>query len=168
MLVNYNIFSLNERKVKSDEKIDIYRDENYVVVEVLSHRASCKYGAFTGWCISVPHDSTAWDVGKNKDDLHIIFIINKNFKPNVKKIEKLYNLNSKIQNGDATEKDEINFQKLIQDIESHDLSKICVIKRKNHCEIWSADNIDLSDVYYDYKNLPVDEKVINAIAQNLN
>jgi hypothetical protein len=45
---------LNEVKTKSDERDKIYQDDSLLVVAPLTHRASCKYGAFTNWCTSVP------------------------------------------------------------------------------------------------------------------
>src|SRR6185369_15604270 len=47
-------FRTVEGAVKAAEKIDIYRDDSYIVVRPLSERASCKYGAYTKWCISAP------------------------------------------------------------------------------------------------------------------
>jgi hypothetical protein len=51
---------LFEKRVSKDEKIDIYRDADYIVVAPLTHLASCKYGTDTGWCISVPSASYVW------------------------------------------------------------------------------------------------------------
>ena len=45
---------LKEVKSKVDERDKIYQDENIVVVAPLNHSASCKYGAYTKWCTSVP------------------------------------------------------------------------------------------------------------------
>jgi hypothetical protein len=168
MKIKYNDFILlNETKVKSNEKVDIYRDENYVVVEVLSHKASCKYGAFTKWCISIPNDSTAWEAGK--DVKHIIFIINKKFKPNNEKISELAYLNDLNKNDELDEEDHEKYLELLSDEDAQDLSKIAIIIGKNKIEIWDSNNIDLSDVYpYGYKDLPIDEKVIDAIDDYLN
>lgn len=48
-------------KVKSNERVKLYIDDDHIVVAPLTHRASCKYGANSKWCTSVVSDSTAWD-----------------------------------------------------------------------------------------------------------
>ena len=37
-------------RVKNNERIKIYQDDNILVVEPLTFNASCKYGAYTQWC----------------------------------------------------------------------------------------------------------------------
>ena len=51
---NHLFTILNEVKAKADERDKIYQDDRLLVVAPLTHRASCKYGAFTNWCTSVP------------------------------------------------------------------------------------------------------------------
>jgi hypothetical protein len=168
MKTTYNSFLvLNETRVKSNEKIDIYRDEKYVVVEVLTHKASCKYGAFTQWCISHPFDPTAWNAGVDVE--HVIFIINKSFKPNFDKIKELDNLNDKFLNDELNEKEKEKYFKLIKNKKAQDLSKIAIIVGYYNTEIWDANNINLTYVYpYGYKDLPIDQKVIDAIDNYIN
>lgn len=40
-------------KVKNDERIKVFENERILVVEPLTHKASCKYGAYTQWCTAV-------------------------------------------------------------------------------------------------------------------
>jgi hypothetical protein len=41
-------------KVPKEERRVVYKDENFLIIHPLTHRASCKYGAFTKWCTSTP------------------------------------------------------------------------------------------------------------------
>lgn len=50
MITNFKLF---EGSVKSSERIDIFRDNKYILVAPLTAKASMKYGAFTNWCTSV-------------------------------------------------------------------------------------------------------------------
>jgi hypothetical protein len=45
---------INEVRNKPGDRDKIYQDENIVVVAPLTHTSSCKYGAHTKWCVSVP------------------------------------------------------------------------------------------------------------------
>lgn len=45
---------LTEVRAKPGERDKIYQDDNLLVVAPLTHNASCKYGAYTNWCTSVP------------------------------------------------------------------------------------------------------------------
>ena len=60
--------------VKSNERKYIYRDKNVLVVQPLTHTASCKYGAFTKWCTAVPETDTHF-VRYTGDGVLIYFII---------------------------------------------------------------------------------------------
>ncbi len=53
-------FKLFEGRVKKSDRIDIFRDNKYIVISPLTPHDSCKYGAFTRWCISVPNSGTTW------------------------------------------------------------------------------------------------------------
>ena len=164
MLASFKAFVLNETKVKSDEKIDIYRDEDYIIVEVLSHNASCKYGAFTDWCISVPHYTGAWNAANNVK--HVIFIINKNFKPNEERIQELKELDTK-KNSVGLDNDEFDkYLELLSDEECHDLSKMALIIGKDHQELWGANNVDLTEFYEDFARSVLDELPISQDAKD--
>jgi hypothetical protein len=45
---------IKEVRNKEEDRVKIYQDENIVVVAPLTHRSSCKYGAYTKWCTAVP------------------------------------------------------------------------------------------------------------------
>lgn len=65
-----------ESSVKSNERVDIYRDERFIVVSPLTHRASCKYGANTNWCTATPSSSKQFD-GRIEKGIKLITIIDK-------------------------------------------------------------------------------------------
>lgn len=65
-----------ESSVKANEKIDIYRDDRFIVVSPLTHRASCKYGANTNWCTATPSSSKQFD-GRIEKGIKLITIIDK-------------------------------------------------------------------------------------------
>ena len=69
---------LNEVKAKADERDKIYQDDRLLVVAPLTHRASCKYGAFTNWCTSVPSNDEHFVDHMNHGVL-IYFIIKPRF-----------------------------------------------------------------------------------------
>ena len=153
-----------ETNVKKSEKTDIYRDNNYIVVEVFSHKASCKYGAFTRWCISTPSDGVAWDAGHD-NGARVIIIINKTYKPDEELAKKLVELNEKYQEGNTTPEEDDEYYELMSTTEAQDLSKIAIVLGDDgHTEIWDANNINLTDVYsFGFSYLPIDSAVINAI-----
>lgn len=62
--------------VKSNERKYIYRDKNILVVQPLTHNASCKYGAFTKWCTAVPDIDTHFE--RYSHDGVLIYFILKN------------------------------------------------------------------------------------------
>lgn len=49
---------ISEGKVKSNERVKIYDTDEWLVVVPLTHRASCKYGAYTSWCVAVPSNDS--------------------------------------------------------------------------------------------------------------
>jgi tRNA nucleotidyltransferase/poly(A) polymerase len=74
-----NKFELDEVSVKSDEKEEIYRDNNYIVIRPLTHFAARKYGCDTNWCTSVSNSQHFDYHTENKN--FILYIINRNIKP---------------------------------------------------------------------------------------
>jgi hypothetical protein len=158
---------LFEKRVSKDEKIDIYRDADYIVVAPLTHLASCKYGTDTGWCISVPSASYVWDEGFDEDNAKIVFIINKRFQGDDEKISRLENLNYKKENDELGDDEMEEFSELYHSHEGEDLSKIALIyyKKNKGVEIWDANNINIEEAYqYDgYFGLPIKQEVLQAI-----
>jgi hypothetical protein len=181
MLTKFNEY-LFEYRVRKDEKIDILRDDKYIVVAPLSEEASCKYGAFTHWCTSNP-DSGAWDLGIGQDYINlknnnkIVYIIQRNYKltsKNEEQSEEYYHLFKKFENGDFDERDDEKklqerFDEINNDIDSLNFSKIAVEYNFKHqwWSLWTANNICISDHPWNYglTDLPIDEYVIRKIVE---
>ncbi len=50
---------LNEVRVPRDERVELYKDDNIIVVVPLTHRALQKYASFCQWCIN--DDKSEWE-----------------------------------------------------------------------------------------------------------
>jgi hypothetical protein len=141
---------INEGRVKKDEKIDIYRDDRYIIVEPLTHRASCKYGAYTNWCTSTPSDDFGWNTGVDAN-LRKIIIIDKKFEENTEKVNTLSDIVWKVENGELDLEDYENEEvELLRDIlmekEYYDLSKIALTVNEDNeiVQVWDARNTELT------------------------
>lgn len=161
-ILNYKIFEVS---VKKSEKIDLYRDDKYIVVSPLTYNASCKYGAFTKWCISVPHAEYVWDSAPNAK---IVFIIQKKYHisdDNNEKISRFLYLKDKNDDGDISESEIEEYNELSTSHDIEDLSKIAIVQNtaNNKVEIWDANNINLDDKYSTIEDLPIDYKVIKIV-----
>lgn len=159
-------FQVFETRVKKQDRIDLYRDDKYIVVSPLTYEASCKYGAFTKWCISVPHAEYVWDGGKEHSK--IVFILQKKYiipEEKDKKIEQFLELKDKMDNEGLTKREEKLYLTLLSSGEAEDLSKIAIIfnKKNDLIEIWDANNINLDDNYSTIEQLPIDRKVVDVI-----
>lgn len=170
MITSINEFKkIFESTVKKSDKIDIYRDNDYIVVRPLTHKAACKYGSYSSWCISTPSDSSTWD---SSPTAIVIFIIQRNYKitkDHQQLINELIELNDLIQSGEASDEDEEKYNNLLFDYDALDLSKIAIIANTNNNKItiWDNNNIEITDVY-EYKDLPISDNVIDAIENYLN
>lgn len=164
-LNKYKIFL--EGKVSKSDKVDIYRDDNYIVIRPLTHKASCKYGAYTSWCISVPGDEYIFN--NNIQDCCVIFIIQRNYKISKEKqllINELRELNSEVLYETPTDQNLERYYKLLSDEEALDLSKIALIFGKNKIlqSIWDKNNIDITHTFNkNLYQLPIDNNVIEKI-----
>jgi hypothetical protein len=157
---------LYENSVKNDERINIYRDNEYIVVRPLNERASCKYGAYTKWCISAP-SSGAWDTNPNAI---VIMIIQRNYKIDSKRenlIQKFLEYKNNEEEGIESPELTNTIEKTLDEYDNHifeDLSKIALIFGSNNVEIWDANNIPLNDNYqFGWETLPISDNVISAI-----
>lgn len=162
---------LVEGSVKKDEKVDIYRDNDYVVVRPLTARASCKYGAFTKWCTSAP-GSGAWESNPN---VVKIIIIQRNYSINPSREELIgdyLTYKEMEESGEMTPEMKNKIEKLFDKYDHHifeDLSKIALIFGDNNTEIWDSNNINLNDNYpYGWVDLPISNNVKNAIQKYVN
>lgn len=164
--IRTQIENLYEGSVKKTDRVDIYRDSNYIVIRPLTYRASCKYGAFTRWCISVPHAEYVWD---SSPDAVVIFIIQKNYKispEREKKISRFLYLRDKSENEEMSRQEKKELEILMRNPhELEDLTKIALTttKRFNNVEIWDNNNIELSDNYNGFWDLPISGDVVDAI-----
>jgi virulence-associated protein VagC len=159
---------VTEGSVKKSDRIDIYRDNNYVVIRPLTETASCKYGTFTKWCISAP-SSGAWDSNPNAI---VIMIIQRNYNisPDKQKIiDTFLSFNNIKEDDEMTPEIESDMEEFMESHDFHDfedLSKIAIVFSEdgNFSEIWDANNINLDDNYqFGWTHLPISKNVINAI-----
>lgn len=65
---------INEGSVKTNERLKLYEDERLLVVVPLSHKAACKYGSNTPWCVSTPSNDEHYNEYR-KYGAFIFFII---------------------------------------------------------------------------------------------
>ena len=176
MIISFKIF---EGSVKKSDRIDIFRDDEYVVVAPLTAKASMKYGANTHWCTSVPDGSymDAWsgDNIPNKGNRGLIILIRKNYiltLENKEKSDRFYYLSKKIDNAEITEEEQEEWNELSRDDLNLNLSKLCVVfsTNKNDTQVWSANNICLDWIYslYHLENYDIDQYVIEEIENYIN
>jgi hypothetical protein len=173
-------FKIYEKRVSKDERIQIYRDKDYVVVLPLTFEASCKYGADTRWCTSALSNSFLWTEdndripNRNQNDILLIYIIRRNYKmteENERLSEEYYFLSNEVDNGEATEEQRERMLELEEDDNYNylDLSKIAITfnKKNKQIGIWSGNNIDMEQLYfnnlYDLERIGIPEKVLDAI-----
>lgn len=155
-----------ENSVKSHERVNIYRDSDYIVVRPLNERASCKYGANTKWCISAP-SSGAWESNPNAI---VIMIIQRHYSITPEReifIDKYLTFKDLEENGEEAPELEEEIRNIYDNNDYHifeNLSKIALIFGGNHVEIWDFNNIPINDNYqYGWTTLPISNNVINAI-----
>lgn len=169
---NENNLSILEKSVNPKERIDIFRDNKYILVAPLTATASAKYGANTHWCTSTPSYSYIWKEENIPNHLNsnrgLLILIRRNYilsDENALKSDEFYYLNQEKENGDITEEDNIRWLELQGDIDSYDLSKICITfsTKKNQMQIWSANNQDLEIYLYELRNFGIDDYIIDVI-----
>jgi len=69
-IICFETFMINEARVPRDERHQLYKDENIIVVVPLTHRALRKYAHGCKWCIN--DDEDEWEeYHKNK---HVVII----------------------------------------------------------------------------------------------
>jgi hypothetical protein len=171
-ILNFTSF-LNEGKVKKDERIEILRDDTYLVVAPLTHVASCKYGAYTHWCSAAPGSGTEDSFDKSNTSVNqpngskLIYILRSDIKltPEQRnKTDRYYHLTSDAENGELDE-DTPEYEEYLElkyDDEALDMTKIAIDYNPKYgsYSMWSGNNIPLEGGLY---SLPIDEYVIDAI-----
>ena len=163
---------ITEGKVKKDERIVILRDERYIIVAPLTEEASCKYGAFTGWCTAAP-GSGAFNTIKNineEGNPKLVYIIQVGYEmsdENEEQSEEYKDLLDKLENEEFDEEQQERFYDISKDVNSLDFTKIAVEFSTNtqSYNLWSANNINIADDpwYYDLYDLPIDEYALDLI-----
>jgi len=168
-LKTYKVF---EKKVPSAERDDIYRDDKYILVSPLSHNASCKYGAFSDWCISVPNEDYMWDMNsKDNRGTIVIMLIQRGLEYDVEREEKIHKYKTYQQDIDSGEELSEEERDDMIDLEKNgdflDLRKIAFVysKSSGSLETWTNNNIDITDMYYGdgLYNLPIDDYIIDEV-----
>ena len=81
-LVNIITDIIREGSVKSEERVKLYEDDRLLVVVPLSHKASCKYGANTPWCVATPSNTEHYQYYQ-ENGIFVFFIIKSPY-PNAK------------------------------------------------------------------------------------
>lgn len=66
---------IKEGRAKPEDRDKIYEDERISVIVPLTHKGSCKYGAYTKWCVATPSNDEHFNDYKENGIL-IYFIIN--------------------------------------------------------------------------------------------
>ena len=170
-ILNYTSF-LNEGKVKKGDRIEILRDEKYLVVAPLTHVASCKYGAYTHWCSAAPSTSDLWGengVNQNADSNLLIYVLRRDIKQTTEqrdKSDRYYYVLSEVENGEIEEDTpEYNeYLELKYDEEALDMTKIAIdySPRFGSYSLWSVNNIPLEGGLY---SLPIDDYVLDEIEE---
>jgi len=172
-------FKLFEGSVKSSERIDIFRDNKYVIVAPLTAEASAKYGADTHWCTSALGNSYLWkeeNIPNHPDSNRgLIILIRKGYKisdENASKSEEYYYLNREMDGGEIEEdsKERERWLDLQADINSYDMSKICITfstndNYRNNTQIWSANNQDMEISLYQLTQFDIDYYIIEEIEE---
>ena len=163
---------ITEGKVKKDERIVILRDEKYIIVAPLTEEASCKYGAFTGWCTAAPHSGT-FNYIKNVNEegnSKLVYIIQVGYEmtvENEEQSEEYKYLFDESVNSELDEEQQERFYDISKDNNSLNFTKIAVEFSTNtqSYNLWSANNINISDDpwYYDLYDLPIDEYALDLI-----
>jgi len=173
-------FKVYEKRVSKGERIQIYRDKDYVIVLPLTFEASCKYGANTKWCTSALSNDFLWKDSSvevpNSDNSKsiLIYIIRRNYKlseENEKLSQEYKELKDIEETGEMSESQRERMLEL-EDDENYnflDLSKIAVTynKKTNSLGLWSANNIDMEEHYfynlYNLGRIGIPDNVLDVI-----
>ena len=155
---------ITEARVKKSDRIDIYRDENIVVVAPLTHRSLQKYASECTWCIN--SDVEDWELYHQGN---IAIIIQR--KPKKNKIgdtdqetpEEIYEFTH---NGFDSPEDEDYYDELIGNIENFDLN-IVYYNPQSDIIYDKGDNC-LTSFGYSIHDIPyITEEIIKKIKSTL-
>jgi 2'-5' RNA ligase len=179
---NSKEYKLDEGSVKSSERVNIYRDSRYTIVSPLSHKASCKYGANSKWCVSTPSSSKMYDASVSLNKKYIIIIdkqpVEKYTDDEIEHFEELSDegdrfsqLFVRIYNAMLYDEDAELQDNEIKDAISiitklFDFSKLNIRFYSNKYSIWTADNFNITNMFgikLSHLNLP--NQALNAIKE---
>jgi hypothetical protein len=155
---------ITESRVKKSDRIDIYRDENIVVVAPLTHRSLQKYASECAWCIN--HDVEDWELYHQGN---IAIIIQR--KPKNNKIgdtgqetpEEIYDFTH---NGTRNEEEDDYFDELISSVSNFD-TNIVYYNPEDEIIYDKGDN-RMNDFGYSIYDIPhITEDIIKKIKSTL-
>jgi hypothetical protein len=156
--------TITEARVKKSDRIDIYRDENIVVVAPLTHQSLQKYASECAWCIN--HDEYEWEIYHQGN---IAIIIQR--KPKNNKIgdtgqetpEEIYEFTH---NGFDSPEDEDYYYELIGNIENFDLNIVYYNPQSDI--LYDKGNNCLTEFGYSIHDIPnITEEIIKKIKVTL-
>jgi hypothetical protein len=160
----FESFIISEGRVPRDERIEIFKDVDCLIVAPLSKKAASKYGAYTKWCTSAPSNDYIWN-GHNIPNHHesaLVYIIFNNHvstSAQKKAYLRLSLLDKKNEEGELTTKQKIEYENLKESGEGLDLSKIAINynTRTHKASLWSANNMEYrtDNVYTLIESLPI-------------
>lgn len=168
-------FKVNEVKTPKYERNILLGDEKYILVEPLTQRASCKYGAFTKWCSANPQNlyNDMWkrSIGGGLDVLYLI-----DRKRNSEQSEtdednlRFADISNQIHNGDMEYLDEEDvefYQKYSDDMSGYNFDKIAFSMQNDELNIWDKNNASFTALdKYNIDDLPIDEYVKDKIKEH--
>lgn len=156
--------TITEARVKKSDRIDIYRDENVIVVAPLTHEALQKYASECAWCINRDkYEWTHYHQGK------IAVIIQR--KPKKNKIGKTEQETSEeiydfTHNGTRNQEEDHYFDDLISSMSNFDTN--IVYYNPSESIIYDKGDNCMSDFGYSIYDIPyITEEIIKKIKSTL-
>lgn len=175
----FETFIMNEGKVPKVERNILLRDKNYILIEPLTQRASCKYGAFTKWCSANPErlkdkpgDHGHWD--RNTQNMQLLYLIDRYENIDEQDIDdkrRFASISNRIEGGGREDLDEDDlefYDENSDDMDMYNFEKIAFSKNysDDKIKIWDKNNASFSGYNFEdntIDDLPIDEYVKDII-----
>lgn len=173
-IIRQEINKLFESRVERSDRVELYRDENIVVVIPLSHAALKKYATNCSWCIN--SDREEW---KEYFEGVSVLIIQRHKKlPSIPENEIFFL--TKLENGRSSfddlkdfdlyynSKEEAleRFKYLTSNINNFDLS-VALFIPDDHYTIWDSNDNEITQFGYSLSDIPnVNQNIIDIIKTN--
>lgn len=156
--------SLQETRVPRKDRIELYRDENIVIVIPLSHRALMKYATYCQLCINNPDDEEWEEYHQGKS----LLVVQRYTTPPKETAKKIF-LYRKIEQGDYHLDDLLDFgfepvesieqitnelNVLYKDINNFDTNVVLYTFSGNRASMWDAEDNEMSQYGYGLEDLP--------------